>query len=334
MVVAAVAPATAARVAPVNQPVVPGYELTIVSPVNRHGFAMGINNAGVVIADCYDEQWNTHGYAIGKQGARDLGPGTVTGGINNAGEVCGQMDLLASWWPKNRKDPVLIDTISNYYSTANAISDSNKVVGGVMIWLGWGAYVQPYVYDGTLHLLSDEVGTAMSVNNQGLVGGWVYRGWNTVPVLWTRSKTGYSQIDLSPPAGAQDGYIDAVDEQGNAVGYSLIWSADGSYTCKATIWEDKGDRRTAMCGGTFLPAFRQNSWAQDINSRGQIVGEDDAVACLWENGLVYDLNNLVADTKGCMVFAAMGINDSGQIACRAYYYATGMTITVLLTPIQ
>lgn len=76
-----------------------------------------------------------------------------------------------------------------------------------------------------------------------------------------------------------------------------------------------------------------NSWAMGINSKGQIVGADANRALLWQKGQVYDLNALV-DNKKFLVFAAMAINDKGQIAARAYCYRTGCTVPILLDPIS
>jgi probable HAF family extracellular repeat protein len=61
--------------------------------------------------------------------------------------------------------------------------------------------------------------------------------------------------------------------------------------------------------------------AFSINASGEIVGSSSIVdgsdhACLWKNGTIYDLNDLVTVTPpGWILTSAISINNAGQIAC-------------------
>lgn len=300
----------------------PRYDLRIISEVTTHSFAMGINNAGTV-AVCGDGG----GYAVGKNHVTDLGPGSWPSAVNDRGVVCGQQDMVACYWP-TKGEPIMIGPPTD--SVANAINNRNVVVGGAMIYSGFSGSVYPFVFDdGKSVLLSNESGTALAVNENGLIGGNVYRSgesWS-MPCLWQKRKGVYIQIDLPLPTGAVRGYVLGLDEAGQPVGCCVSLQ---SGRIGATTWGYSRGVYTAY----WLPGVSGLSyWAMGANSWGQVVGYDDSSACLWERGQVYDLNSLVVSgDSGCRLFAAMAINDAGQISCRAYYYATGCTVAVLLTP--
>lgn len=79
------------------------------------------------------------------------------------------------------------------------------------------------------------------------------------------------------------------------------------------------------------------SEAHGINERRQVVGVscDAAGNCrafLWENGVMKDLNTLVAHGYGGALTAAQDINDLGVITGRAADPATGARPAFLATP--
>jgi len=300
---------------------VPIYDLEVVSNPNCYAFAQSINDSGAIAAYGYPNGSSVHGLIYGRDGVRDLGPNTWAADVNTGGVPCGQNYMIAAYW-KNRRS-VLIDKKGDY-SVAYSINTIGDIACSV-------AY-RPYLFDGKLHRLSENYGAAMVVNDDGLVGGNIYSPTNghSVPVLWEKQKKGYVQLNLPLPVGAVEGYVYALDEQGNAVGYTV----NASYAVRATVWTKGGSRRNPVYSAMYLPAFEANSFAMGVNAKGQVVGAGEQSACIWQGGQVYDLNYRVVDLKGCRLFAAMSINDSGQIACRAYYYATGYTVVVRLTPRQ
>ena len=80
------------------------------------------------------------------------------------------------------------------------------------------------------------------------------------------------------------------------------------------------------------------SLAFGINDRRQVIGQSIGAggsrAFLWQNGVITDLNGLVADGSPYLIFAN-DINDHGEIAgqgCVAC--ATGETFAVKLVPVN
>jgi len=80
----------------------------------------------------------------------------------------------------------------------------------------------------------------------------------------------------------------------------------------------------------------EHSFAQDVNNAGQIVGNaytaDSVHAFVWEEGEMYDLNDLAVDLCGRTLMYGMGINDAGQIVVTGWN-AQGEGAAFLLTPI-
>jgi probable HAF family extracellular repeat protein len=71
-----------------------------------------------------------------------------------------------------------------------------------------------------------------------------------------------------------------------------------------------------LAGNNNGPGY--TSWAYGINDLGQVVGNstlsDLAVhAFLYQNGTMYDLNNLIVPGNGVVLESAVGINNEGQI---------------------
>ena len=63
--------------------------------------------------------------------------------------------------------------------------------------------------------------------------------------------------------------------------------------------------------GTLLGT--SNSSGEAINGNGQIVGSSGNVAFLYSDGVMKDLNSLIAPSSGWILWDAVGINDLGQI---------------------
>ena len=76
------------------------------------------------------------------------------------------------------------------------------------------------------------------------------------------------------------------------------------------------------------------STALSINAKGQVVGNvgDAVLATLWEDGgPLVDLNTLVPSNPGLVLFDALYINDSGEIAAQGTL-ANGDVHSFVLTP--
>jgi probable HAF family extracellular repeat protein len=86
-------------------------------------------------------------------------------------------------------------------------------------------------------------------------------------------------------------------------------------TALAAIWENN----TVRSLGVLLPGDA-SSFATSINNRGQVVGSSfDSSSnwshgLIWENGKMFDLNQLFPASSNLYVISASNINESGQIA--------------------
>jgi uncharacterized repeat protein (TIGR01451 family) len=123
-----------------------------------------------------------------------------------------------------------------------------------------------------------------------------------------------------PAQGGDDtGVARAVNDLGQIVGWSAI---PAGY--RATLWQDG----VAHNLGTLQPEAYRQSWAYDINTVGQAVGEAECVgasceleqfnpynhAVIYAGGVVTDLNRVVVNPPPKMALEqALAINDLGQI---------------------
>jgi probable HAF family extracellular repeat protein len=121
-----------------------------------------------------------------------------------------------------------------------------------------------------------------------------------LPVIWEDGKP----RALSTVGSDPDGEANAINEHGQAVGYSGTCTA----ALHAVLWEKNG---TAFS----LPDHGTGGFAFGINNQGQIVADVASpdgttfYAALWRNGAITNLRTLPGD------FAAIasGINNQGQV---------------------
>ena len=159
-----------------------------------------------------------------------------------------------------------------------------------------------------LPTLGGNNGQASDINSRGQIAGTADTTFTdsgcrphhtTLPVLWEEGKA-----EPLPTVGNDpDGFAFAINDQGQAVGYS----GTCTQAIHAVLWEN---------GTAFpLPDIGGGAIGQGINNQGQIVGiigsPDGATeyAALWQNGALTNLNTLPGD------FAAIatGINNRGQV---------------------
>jgi hypothetical protein len=90
-----------------------------------------------------------------------------------------------------------------------------------------------------------------------------------------------------------------------------------------------------------VPAGDDNSEANSLNDRGQIVGDSGVGfiesyspdrAVVWGNGGWIDLNTLIPPNSGYHLVMAVDVNARGQIVVWAVQQSTGYVHAALLTP--
>jgi probable HAF family extracellular repeat protein len=115
-------------------------------------------------------------------------------------------------------------------------------------------------------------------------------------------------VDVTVPAvGNRAIYI---TNNGLVVGGSTL---PGNKTAHAFLWTREGGMRDL---GVLPDGF--NSAAIGANDRGEVVGvsndkEGNLRPFIWRNGLMADLNRLVADDSSLYLLFAAGINNKGEI---------------------
>ena len=252
-------------------------------------------------------------------------------GINDSGQVCGTMCPAFNYVPAVWENGTitLADTgtfldVGKQLSwvLSSDINDDSQVVGHVRIReVSTGTYVErAFLWDpiegmkdiGTL-VGSDEA-HATSVNNSGQVVGWSRKpgadpatGSDSHAFLWENgTMTSLGKLDTYPPSSESQ----ALDI--NNCGYVVGWSGEGLGFHDAFMWDSTNGIQDLGRLGTG--GFRRTT-GRAINDSGQVVGTsitDNAIyhAFIWENGVMYDLNDFVSDWE---LYEATDINNAGQI---------------------
>jgi probable HAF family extracellular repeat protein len=186
-------------------------------------------------------------------------------------------------------------------------------------------------------LPGDADGAATAINDKGQVVGISGICANAVggataahAVLWQNG----TPIDIGNLGGVAWNTPTAINNDGVVVGFSdLPGDSAASPNYEAFLWTKAG----GMTNLGTLPgdAF---SIAWGINSEGQVVGQSIASngssrAFLWQNGVMTDLNALVAPGPLSLVYAN-DVNDAGEIVGGAYNSKTGNSPAFMAVPVR
>jgi|SRR5579884_640456 len=256
----------------------------------QSGFALGINNLGQVAGDCDTYPFtNQNGFVWDAvHGMRDLGTATGTDsgfvGINDAGQIAGY------YYPGT--DRAILHDGSGSLSTSD---DLGILPGGTESF-------------------------AFGLNNAGQVAGTGDTdSGDQHAVVWD-GFSGVQHLGMLP--GGSLAWAEDINDSGDVVGFSD--TSLGPY--HAFVYS--GGEMTDL--GT-LPGY-PHSMAFGIDPSGtQVVGQaslhgfptDNPIAnpmhgVLWRDGLIYDLNTLIAPGSGWVFEGAFRINAHGQITGSGY----------------
>lgn len=294
----------------------------------------------------------------------DLGVGVGASGLNNAGDVagnlpsssCAGLSFCGFIRYSDGQTTILGALPGDTNSTANAINDAEQVVGA--------SGTMPFLYSNgqmtSLGLLPGaDYGAASAINNAGQAVGYSRDSTGSYAILWSNGQmTSFGMPgDLTEPADINDsgevvggsahrgaflyrnGQITwlvttialvAINNGGQAVG-----RADGPNNAAQAVLYSNGQMTSlgALPGDT-------TSLARNINDEGQVVGVSELLnnqnnperAFLYSSGTMYDLNDLVVDGSGWTLETAQDINDSGQIIGSGTL--NNQSHSFLLTPVQ
>ena len=220
------------------------------------------------------------------------------------------------------------------YTTANAIGPDDTIVGQ------WGNTVQEEPgdqacvwRDGQFMSLTPILGTpksdAADINDSGLITGWM--GNAMIHDAHGFILDGEEVQDIGVIAGGYTAVPRAINNCGEVCGTGKIEDENPSgFVRHGFFWDG-----AQMHDIGIIPPFRE-SFAYDVSDYGQVVGylylgDLPYHAFLWQNGAMFDLNDLV--TPGCDVHleGARAINNEGQIIVMGMS-DSGRQITILLTP--
>ena len=212
----------------------------------------------------------------------------------------------------------LIPTLGGANNAATGINNAGTAVGYSDTATG---DTKAFSYNaGALTPLAGAANTrANAINSSGAIAGQGDIDGLTHPILWS----GGTWIDLGVPLGYQSGYAMAIADAGYVAGTLN----DGIGGTVAFVWQPGGMSPI----GSLTPGG--NSQAYGVNSSGWVVGASDGVAFVFEGGVMYDLNALLAGTTSSWQLSeADAINDLGQIAGTGYI--DGQQHAFLLNPIS
>ncbi len=252
-------------------------------------------------------------------------------GINNLGETVGRADTAALaiyhafLWDPTTAMMQDLGALSGELGEASAINDFGEMVGKTQFvdhTFFVGFFRDP---GGTLYLMTDFVPGDYESDAVGIgyAGNLNFAGTTFFPAHAFKfgGETGFIQLqDLGVESFANG--MNTINQVVGAV-TTAAWE-------HAALWQIIALTDLGTLGGT-------NSRAFDINVSGQVVGSADTTdevehAFIWQQGVMSDLNDLLAFGSGWELEAARAINEPGQIV--GLGTINGETHAFLLTPCQ
>ncbi|HWE93209.1 MAG TPA: hypothetical protein VG269_04480 [Tepidisphaeraceae bacterium] len=297
-----------------------------------YSWATGINNSGQVVG-YFGVNGDNHAflYSGGTVQTLDALPGDNINGasrINSSGQVIGTSGVLGD---PNVNHAFLysagqlqaLGTLGGATSSASGINASGQVAGSSTDAAG---YQQAFLYSGGVmqNIAATYPQTnsdAAAINDGGQVVGNVDFGNSGVQGFLYTGGT----MQFLGSLGGSVTIPEGMNNAGQVVGGSTV--TPGEFDYQAFVYSDGKMQPLGTLG-----------FAYGINDSGEIVGESDVVGqgaadgFLYDNGTLYDLNDLISKPlPGYVVEDANQINDEGEIAATARN-ALGECRAVLLTP--
>lgn len=177
-------------------------------------------------------------------------------------------------------------------------------------------------------------GSAVAINEHGDAVGWAQNphlegeGFKE-SLLW---QDGQVRV-LGVLPGYQASTPAAISDSGEIVGSS--WNVDNIGDALMTPYIWRNGQMSPLA--SRLDSKRISSKPSSINDAGLIVGTAqlsprNSHACLWEHGVMMDLNDMAVLPSGVVLWSAVGINNIGQIVCDGR--VDGQWRAFLLTPVH
>jgi probable HAF family extracellular repeat protein len=314
---------------------------------------MGLNEQGVVVGST--DGFGDRTFWIWRNGQREthlLGGGYRGGptGIDNRGRVIGWFetgewyidvwgDIVYPYHGFIWEDGVLTElgTLGGWTSAATWINDAGVVLGAAddaqdnrlpVMWReGHLRSLQTLATNAQRWKLAIE---SHYVAADGRIwGAGTYLGEDHVYEIMPQTDGNYS-IRSRGRIDAIDPRIHALNKYGQAVGAGWLENGPLGRRFEAFLWHETDMTRLGTLG-------KADSRSKSINSFAQVVGFYDSAsprAFLWEDGVMYDLNDLIPPDARMTLYRAVAINDSGQIVCDYQDPTTFFGGVCLLNPLR
>jgi probable HAF family extracellular repeat protein len=258
--------------------------------------------------------------------------------LNDLGQVVGstngqyQSEFAYLWENGNWN---YLGTLSGLdYSSASDINNSSQI-SGYSFMLGPGGGYRAWIYDGgiltDLGTFGGDDSLASAINELGQVTGWAQTAdpGVTHAFIWENGV----MTDLGVLPGETSSTASDINILGQVCGQSAHTSSTYPFSTfrTACLWKDGN-----IIDIGKLPGYTRNSTAGGINDQSQVVGYSSdngnkSHAFIFENGVLTDLNDLIAAGSGWMLEVASDINESGEIVGYGKY--NGEKRAFLLEPL-
>lgn len=202
---------------------------------------------------------------------------------------------------------------------------------------------KPVIWDRTGHQTvlplysGDPEGAAFWINNGGDAVGAsgqcsAFDGRYGLPLapehalLWKHGQV----VQLPGLGGLVNNAAFAINDVGKIVGQSDL---PGDQIQHAVLWENGGNVDLGTLSGDVVSA------ALGINNRGQITGlsmdnEGNIRAFLWQNGTMFDMNDLIQQPSSLYLLHGFSINDRGQVVGFAFDFNSQEVHAFVATPVS
>lgn len=291
--------------------------------------ARAVNVHGAVVGQAQTPSGAYHAFLWQNGTMTDLGSlggaGSAAWDINDAGQIVGTAQTsTGAYHGFLWQDGVMADlgTLGGSGSGAGAINAAGQIVGGAQTPAGdYHAFLWQDGVMTDLRTLGGGYSTASGINNATppqVVGSSTTAAGGSEAFVWSGGVM--TSLGL---AGGESSHANAINDAGQVVGHHWIRYFDRTFgewidAPIPTLWES--GRATDLYW---------DGYGYGINAASQVVG---AWAFLWQNGVVQDLNALIGDRRGLILYEPFDISDAGQIAGIASREDDSRLVACLLTP--
>lgn len=305
---------------------VPVFQVQAIGPAGYASEATAISGTGAVVGNYLmpDGTYRAFLYQDGQVTTLAMPTGAVqtwAKAVGNAGQAGGYTDAAQN------SQGLIWDNLGNPVSTAGAyVMGMNGAGDAAGMAIGSDGSGYAFVTrNGSVTSLGQPGGggwsSANAINSSGAAAGTAMTADGDFRAF---TASGDGTIRQLGTLGGANSYANAINDLGVVAGTAQV----GSGALQAAYWNGTTATGIGTLGGT-------NSYGYAVNSSGQMAGYSDlanggATAFFFENGVMYDLNGLLAPGSTWQLLAAYGMNNSGQIVGRGLY--NGVEQAFLLTP--